>query len=65
MGKDKPKGQDSRQQRAMMEEQKRAEREARKIESENKQKADANRRRRQGRSSLITTSELGVKEGLG
>lgn len=65
MGKSKPKGQDSRQQRLMMEEQKRAEREARKIEAENKQKADANRRRRQGRSSLITTSELGVTEGLG
>lgn len=53
------------QAKRLEEERKRQEKERLRIERENKQKKDAARRRRLGRSSLVKTSELGVEEDLG
>jgi hypothetical protein len=46
---------------------KKAAAEAARLEAENQQKVDASKRRRQGRSSLITNEggELGVEDTLG
>ena len=42
-----------------------AQAEASRLQAENQRKADADYRRRLGRSSLIATSELGVQDQLG
>lgn len=61
------KGDDQAKQQAkrLEEQRKAAEREAAKLRADNKKKADANYRRRLGRSMLVTTSELGVSDELG
>ena len=53
------------QSRRLQEERNRAQREADKLKAENKRKSDADYRRRLGRSSLISGSELGVSDKLG
>lgn len=62
MGKPAPGGD---QKKRLEEQQRKADEETAKIEAENKRKSDERARRALGRSSLITTSELGVTENLG